>query len=147
MKKASAEKQARLAAAKRAKIALMDRALTRYVQETDIIAPIQEWPGWTKSLLFKPHKNRNERYNLMIWLWRNGVSAEIAEPIVMFHHKFGNDADGTSYKYDADAHRQMKTLVTDLNNPMSKQYEIAKEKAIFMLDSKQVEPAKTREQY
>lgn len=136
------EREKRLLKAKAAKQELMRRNLTRFIHDTDLIRyPIDTWPAWVKTLTFKEHKDRNERYNLLIWLWRNGVVEHIAEKIVMYHGNY------EGYRYDRAAIQQMADLVKGLSRPGSKIYEAAHAKPVFVMELERVDPPKRRDQY
>ena len=67
------------------------------------------WPDWVKRLLYNGHKKNNERYNLWLYLWRNGVEPGYCSEIVLFH-----------MGYDYGAKRDMKELermAIDFYNP------------------------------
>lgn len=135
------EREARLAAAANAKRALMRKSLAKLVHDSQLIRPIPEWPSWTRELLFKEHKNRNERYNLIVWLWRNGVESAIAAEWTMYHGRFNQ------FEYDKQAHLQVEGLVKGLRNKNSKEYKFAMDKPIFVMEENKVEPQKTRSQF
>jgi len=138
MEKRKQEREQRLKAAAKAKSALIKAALTKYVNQLDIIAPIEEWPTLWKDLLFTEHKNRNQRYNLMIWLWRNGVLENIARDIVLYHNKW------SGLMYDRDAMRQMDELVRELGKPNSRTAEYAHAKPMYIMEEREVLPRVNR---
>lgn len=70
-------------------------------------APIKDWPTWVRRLFFKRHKDRNERFDMFVFFFRNGASPEQSARWVMY--------PGV---YDASAHRSMQDAVRQANiNP------------------------------
>lgn len=83
----------------------LNRSLHGKIKFDDLITDVVNWPAWAKQSLFKVHKNRSERMNLWVFLWKNGVPPEKAVEYVLFHGKVGLTT------YDASAISSMGDLV------------------------------------
>lgn len=71
--------------------------------------PLHMWPTWAKIALFEPHKNRDQRRQLFLFLVHNGMAPHIAHQLVLIHDT-----------YDGEAIRSMNDLYNQwLHNPGS----------------------------
>lgn len=70
----------------------MNRYILRSLEMDEDFWPFKDWPLWAKQSFLKPHKNRNERYYLWIFLWKNGMEPHRASYWVMKHG--GYDREG-----------------------------------------------------
>jgi len=84
--------------------AAVRRRLTSMIKSSDEFFDIEEWPRWARVSFLEPHHKRNERYNLFLFFWRNGLRAETAERWIMFHHNY------RQYAYDKNALEDIRGL-------------------------------------
>lgn len=67
--------------------------------EADIFFPFNSWPRWAQQAFTKQHKNRDERYKLFVFFWKNGMEPGTAASWIM---RYGNyDRNAYSSLYDA----------------------------------------------
>lgn len=62
------------------------------LDNADIFYPVASWPQWARQALQNPHKNREDRFNLFVFLWKNGMEAWRAQEWVMYHKTYDTSA-------------------------------------------------------
>lgn len=58
----------------------------------DEFYPIGMWPVWLQQIFLKRHKNRQERFKLWLFFWRNGMHRRRATYWVMSHGSYDRTA-------------------------------------------------------
>lgn len=58
----------------------------------DIFYKVSTWPTWAQVAFQKPHKDRNERFYLFVFLWKNGLEAWKAKEWMMWHRTYDRSA-------------------------------------------------------
>jgi len=81
------------------------------IEQSDEFFPFNKWPQWAKSLFLIKHKDRNQRFRLWIFFWKNGMEANRARYWVMF-----------GGGYDRSAWSSMQDLVNKTQTPQGRAY-------------------------
>lgn len=66
--------------------------LRRAINLSDVFYDYETWPAWAKMSFDKKHKNRNERFKLFVFFWRNGMEPGTARRWVMIHDTYDKAA-------------------------------------------------------
>lgn len=70
----------------------MSRDIVSEIEEADVFFPMRQWPPWARQAFVKEHKNRDERFKLATFFWKNGMMAHQALAWVMWHGGYDRDA-------------------------------------------------------
>lgn len=108
---------------------------TRNLERLDVIDPIETWPKWAQENFHALHKSNNQRFNLWLFLWRNGVEPQLAQDIVFFHHRFGGE-----FRYDTNAWTDIGELVKVARQSLSEKKRKLEMKPMYILAAKRVLP-------
>lgn len=62
------------------------------MMDADVFFPFTQWPEWARMAFVKKHKNRDERFKLATFFWKNGMMAHHAVQWVMWHGNYDREA-------------------------------------------------------
>lgn len=68
------------------------RALALELRNADDFYPLDRWPVHLKTLLFRAHKNRRDRFTLWHFLFHNGLPPTRCTRYVMWHNTYNPSA-------------------------------------------------------
>lgn len=96
------------------------------------------WPEWAKRSFVTPHKFRDDRYKLFVFLFKNGMPVHKIKYWVLWHEKY---APWTSY--DTAAHRQLTQLTKAAEDARGKQFWAIWRTPVYVMINQEVEPQST----
>lgn len=85
-------------------------------KENDSFYPLSNWPEWAKTSFVNSHKDRNARFKLFVFFWKNGMEPyRAAHWTIGWHNRHG-------FPYDQAAMRQVNELVQAAQMMRGRQY-------------------------